>query len=139
MFSIASENVVQQKVTKAEVIFTNFVLEHNLPFSVADHFTDLCKQMFPDSEVAKLFSCRRLKTTHILNKAIAPIEKKKVTDLCAANKFSIMMDESNDKGNDKCCAILIRVLDRSVKRVVTRFLAIPVCNIGTGANLFSCL
>ena len=57
--------------------------------------------------------------------------------LCKENKFSIMMDESNDKGNDKCVAILVRVLDESVRKTETKFLAMPVCNIGTGANLFS--
>ena len=36
-------------VTKTEVSFANFVAEHNLPFLVADHFTELAPKMFPDS------------------------------------------------------------------------------------------
>lgn len=133
------KNPLEEKVTEAEVLFTNFVVEHNLAFSVADHFTSLCKKMFPDSQIAQKFSCRRTKTTHILNKAMAPIQQQRVAELCRNNKFSVMMDESNDSGNDKCVAILVRVLDRSVRKITTCFLGMPICNIGTAANLFGCL
>ena len=44
-------------VIRSETLFTNFVAEHNLPFAVADHLTRLGKQMFPDSKIAKTFSC----------------------------------------------------------------------------------
>ncbi|XP_060588036.1 uncharacterized protein LOC132743524 [Ruditapes philippinarum] len=95
--------------------------------------------MFPDSQIAKKFRCQRTKTTHILNEAMAPSQKNRVAEICRTNKFSIMMDESNDSGDNKSVAILVRVLDRSVHRITTRFLAMPICNIGTGVNLFSCL
>ena len=39
----------------AETMFAHFVAEHNLPFTVGDHFTKLVKAMFPDSEIAKKF------------------------------------------------------------------------------------
>ena len=48
------------------------------------------------------------------------------------------MDESNDK-TDKSCIILIKVLDSTVGDVCTRFLDMPVVNIGTATNLFSAL
>lgn len=41
------------EVTKAEFLFSAFVAEHDLPASVADHFTHLCNAMFPDSKIAK--------------------------------------------------------------------------------------
>lgn len=50
----------------AEVLFTNFISQHNLPFAVSDHFTKIVKQMFPDSEIAKKYACGRTKTTQIL-------------------------------------------------------------------------
>ena len=40
-------------VTKAEVLFCQFVAEHNLAASVSDHFTDLVKTMFANSAVAE--------------------------------------------------------------------------------------
>ncbi|XP_060556756.1 uncharacterized protein LOC132717332 [Ruditapes philippinarum] len=126
-------------VARAEVYFAAFIAEHNLSFSVADHFTDLVKVMFPDSDIAKKFKCRRTKTTNIVTKALAPVAEKKVTKLCRENKFSVLMDESNDQGDKKCVAILVRVYDTDVFKVMTYFLAMPVCNIGTGENLFTCL
>ena len=50
-------NADTEDVIRNESLFTNFVAEHNLPFAVADHFTRLCKQTFPDSKIAKKFSC----------------------------------------------------------------------------------
>ena len=41
-------------VTKAEVLFSHFVAEHKLPAAVADHFTELIKEMCPDSKIAKV-------------------------------------------------------------------------------------
>ena len=42
-------------VIAAEVMFSYFVAEHNLPAAIADHFTDLAPRLFPDSEVAMNF------------------------------------------------------------------------------------
>jgi hypothetical protein len=57
--------------TKAEVLFAYFVAEHNLPASLGDHFTDLARQMFPDSEIAKRFKCKRTKTTQIVKRCLS--------------------------------------------------------------------
>ena len=48
------------------------------------------------------------------------------------------MDESNDK-IDKSCIILVRVLDSQLGEVCTRFLDMPVVNIGNATNLFTAL
>ena len=45
-----------------------------------------------------------------------------------------MMDESNDKTN-KSCIILVRVFDHNLSGVVTRFVAMPIVNIGTAKHL----
>ncbi len=49
-----------------------------------------------------------------------------------------MMDESNDK-TDKSCIILVRGFDSTVGDVCTRFVDMPVVNIGTAQNLFEAL
>ena len=134
-----STSTTSDKVTNAEILFTAFIAEHNLPFNVADHFTSLCQKMFPDSQIAKTFACRRTKATHLLNLAIAPSFDKKVSTACREEKFSVMIDESNDQGGEKSMAILIRVADRQIRQISTRFLAMPIVNIGTGENLFNAL
>ncbi len=55
-----------------------------------------------------------------------------------SNPFSILMDESNDK-QDKSCIILVRVLDAELGNLKTKFLDMPVVNIGTAENLYSAL
>ena len=44
---------------RAETLWTLYVVEHNMPFTSSDSFSDIAKVMFPDSKVAREFSCRR--------------------------------------------------------------------------------
>ena len=118
-------------VLTAEVKFAQFVPEHSLPFSVADHFTKLAKQLFPDSDIAGKFTSGRVKTTMIVKKALAPRLDANVVQLCENHKFSLLTDESNDQGGEKTLAILVKVFNPEIARAVTRFV-----DIGTGANLF---
>ena len=52
-------------VAKAEALFTAFLVEHNLPLSVADHAGPLFK-MFPDSAIAKKYKCGQTKTREVV-------------------------------------------------------------------------
>ena len=49
-----SASALDQSAIRAEVLFANFVVERNLSFMVADHFTHLAKVMFPDSKTVQL-------------------------------------------------------------------------------------
>jgi hypothetical protein len=40
-------------VTRAELLFTSFLIEHNVALSAADHAGLVFRMMFPDSELAK--------------------------------------------------------------------------------------
>ena len=53
-------------VTKAEMLFTHFLVEHNIPIAVADHARPLFKEMFGVSKVAAKYGCGRTKTTAII-------------------------------------------------------------------------
>ena len=121
-------------VLSTEVKFAQFVAEHNLPFSVADHFTKLAKQLFLDSDITGKFSSGRTKTTMMLKNALAPRLDANVVKLCQNNRFSLLIDESNEQGGEKT---LVKVFDPEIATAVTRFVDIPVCNIGTGAHIFS--
>jgi hypothetical protein len=118
---------------RAEVLFANFVAEHNIPFLVADCFTQLCKAMFTDSKIASKFSCSRTKTTQIIKRSLAPALHEEVVQHLQSKPFSLAIDESNDRNCDKSLAILVRYF---TEKSETRFLAMPVCNIGTAANIF---
>ena len=103
--------------------------KHNLAFETSNHATKLFHRMFPDSEIAKRFACGHSKTAAIIKEALAPhYLSKSLHDM--SKVYSVMMDESNDK-KSKSCIILVRVFDSHVGDVRTRFLDMPVVNIGT--------
>ena len=122
--------------TKAEILFSYFVAEHNLPASASDHFTDLVHTMFPDSAIAKSFKCKRTKMTQIMKRCLATTSTKAVIDHCRTAPFSLMVDESNDKKSDKRLGMLVRFFDSAIGRSVTRLLDLPVCNNGKAEDIF---
>ena len=128
-----------EKVMKAELYFARFVAEHNLSFTTADHFTKLCKVMFPDSKIAESFSCARTKTTALITHALAPSADEAVVSACQKQPFSILCDGGNDNFQKKYFGILVRLWDDSRCEVIVRFLDCPVCNIATGESLFQAL
>ena len=107
-------------------------MEHNIPFSVSDCFSDLIPIMFPDSTIASKFSCKRTKTAAIVIEALAPNEQ----ECTIKYAIAVMVDESNDIQNDKGYAIVLTVINTDMLCVQNRFLDTPVCNRATGANLF---
>ena len=66
-----SQNIHDQALA-AEILFAKFLAEHNLPFLLADHFSPLCKVMFPDSKVVGVYAAARTKTKAIITHALAP-------------------------------------------------------------------
>ena len=95
--------------------------EHNLSFSVANHFTHLRSSIFPDSKIANLVR-HSPKTTCIVKGELYPHFTMPVESMCRDGPFSILCDESND--TDKYFAILVRLWDRRVC-TATRFLDMP--------------
>ena len=123
-------------IINAEVMFSYFVAEHNLPAAIADQFTDLAPRLFPDSEVAKKFRCKRTKTTQIVKRCLATEGTKPVIERCKTGSFSIMIDESTDRNSDKRLVVLVRFFDVGTSRVHTRMLNMPVCNDATSQGIF---
>ena len=48
----AGNRSVKESATLAELHFTSFLVEDNLPLAAADHFSKLCGKIFPDSKIA---------------------------------------------------------------------------------------
>ncbi|WAR19369.1 hypothetical protein MAR_001207 [Mya arenaria] len=98
----------------------NFFVEHNLPYLVADHLTELVKKgvsRFSDRPEIQLQEDQ-------VNEALVPHFQQSVEKLCRENKFSIMIDESNDRGDNKLLAVLVCMHDDVVQRVKTRILTL---------------
>lgn len=61
-----ADNVnVGDQIKLATIMMICFLAEHNLPFLIADHLTDLCKAMFPDSAIAQGLHLKRTKCTEL--------------------------------------------------------------------------
>ena len=85
--------------------------------------------------MAQAFSSAKTKTTCIVKGALAPSFLNPVIEMCRGGPFSILCDEGNDS-EDKNLAILVRMWDSNLGKPMTRFFAMPVCNIGTAEMLF---
>ena len=125
------------EVSRAEVMFSYFVREHNLPATIGDHLTYLARSMFPNSGIAKRFMCKRTKTTHLMKRSLAAVSTAKVVDRCKSGTFALMVDESNDKKSDKRLGMLVRFYDADLGQTVTRLLDLPVCNRGKAHDIFA--
>ena len=139
MVSFSKRDTLDDQVTKTELYFTTFIAEHNLSFLSADHFTKVCKVMFPDSKIALGYASGRTKTTAIVKHALAPAVNLKVIQECQTSPFTILCDGGNDQWDKKYLAIMVKYWDKELCTVVTRFLAMPVCNIATAQALFDAM
>ncbi|XP_077104177.1 uncharacterized protein LOC143757070 [Siphateles boraxobius] len=126
-------------VIYAETNMAMLLATSNIPFTFADVFNKSVKNMFPDSDIAHQYANGRTKATQIEEGAIAPELDREVIKLCQDQPFGLMCDESTSRNTDKEFVILARVCDPKTQEVVTRFLHMPVCNIGTAENLFQSL
>ena len=50
--------------------------------------------------------------------------------------FALLCNEGTDDGGDKDFLILVRVFDEGASCSLTKFLALPTCDIGTSKNMF---
>ena len=123
----------------AEIMFSYFVAEHNLPAAIADHFCSLAPRLFPDSSIAKSMKCRRTKTTMVIKRCLAVEATAPVIARCQSGPYSIMIDESTDRNTDKRLAVLVRIFDTNTGRAHTRILDMPTCNGGTAQEIFDTL
>ncbi len=109
-------------VTRAEVIATNFLIQHNLSISTSDHLGPMFRAMFPDREIAKHYACGRTKTSAIINKALGPHCHEYVVNHIKKHPFSLGIDGSSDTDVEKMNPMTVRIFDiNGPKTVSTRF------------------
>lgn len=103
------------------MLLISFIAEHNLPFVIAEHMTELCKKMFPDSAIADALHMKRTKCTDLTKKIGSVISENLVKDLKRC-KFSIIIDESTDVSATKCLSIIVKYYDAVRGTILTRML-----------------
>ena len=98
----------------AEVLNTSSIVQHNISFLTADHLAPLYRVMFPDSNIAKNFRCRRTKTTCMLNNALYPKIKSNLIEYMSENPYALANDGSSDCGPSNMNPVCVYIFD--VKR-----------------------
>eukprot|EP00057_Strongylocentrotus_purpuratus_P020198 XP_011674672.1 PREDICTED: uncharacterized protein LOC105443327 [Strongylocentrotus purpuratus] len=93
--------------------------------------------MFPDSNIAARFSCRRTKTTAIA-RTLGQEAKADLVDKLRTEPFSISTDGSSDRGcEEQLYPIIVRYYDADIGRVVSCLLEIATTKErSTGKNIF---
>ena len=158
----SKEVTVSMQAARAEAILCNMLVEHNLPFLLMDHlpgvlshaFPDskifllmdhlpgVLSHAFPDSKITKEVMCARTKSTAVVKHGIAPaVHKIMISMVNILPAFSLLMDESTDRGVVKREGTLIRYCDESTLHIATGFLGlqqVPEANTSTSI-LFECL
>ncbi|KAF3858816.1 hypothetical protein F7725_012017, partial [Dissostichus mawsoni] len=87
--SVGGVSVQEAKTRRAEVKVAVAMVQHNVPFAVADHFSPLYKESFRDSPTAQGFKSTSTKTTCIINEAVAPHFKKELVMKMRENPFTL--------------------------------------------------
>ena len=87
-------------VTRAEALFTSFLVEHNIALSASDHAAKLFRQMFVvpginPKDIIDKYACARMKTTTFVQE-LAESDRSELIDICKKQPFSISTDGSND-------------------------------------------
>ena len=89
--SNSDDSDFKRQVLRSEVKHTNFFIQHNIPFAVADHLSLMYQELFPDSKIAKNFKCSRTKTTCIMNQAMRPLLRNELTEYMKEEPFFCLM------------------------------------------------
>lgn len=99
----------------------------------------LLKVLCPESETTKTLTCNCTKATIIVTNNIGKYNYNEVLKKIAVQKFSLLIDESTDKGSIKHLAIVARMVNNSSLKVRDEFVSlIPVSN-ATAQNIFDVL
>lgn len=124
------------EVTRAELLFTSFLVEHNIALAAADHAGKLFRNMFPDSEIAKKYSSGRTKTGCMVSE-LAMSTKLRIADVLSSGSVfsSVATDGSNDS-DSKLYPVVIRFQDQLTGRVDCTLLTVPnLTKDSTGENI----
>ena len=124
------------KVAKAELLLTAFFAQHNIPFLHLNHFYEVCKKAFPDSDIAQNLNVVRNELSK--RDGIANHERNDLAEILKTQKFSILMDESTDSGSlgKQILPIVIHFFDTQSLQVNDTLLDAVVVRSGSSQDLY---
>jgi len=99
--NVQNFNSVELSIKKANLYLAAFVAEHNVPFKIMEHMPQLIKKICVDSEIAKNIACSRTKVTAIVRNVLGQSNLEEICGILNNVKFSLIIDESTDRGCTK--------------------------------------
>ena len=92
----------QQQIAQAEVIWAIGVVLNNYSFNSSSNKSNLFTAMFPDSAIAKYFTCGATKCSYIICFGVAPYMKAILDDIISGlDTYFAVFDESFNKSAKK--------------------------------------
>uniref|UniRef100_A0ABD2XAB8 USP domain-containing protein n=1 Tax=Trichogramma kaykai TaxID=54128 RepID=A0ABD2XAB8_9HYME len=109
---------LERNVLITEIALSAMISSSNAPFLFIDTLVPVMKKLLPDSDIMKNVSLDRTKAKEIVNRILAPEEKKRLTYYLKSQKFSIIIDESTDRSLTHCLGIIVRFYDNELEMIV---------------------
>ncbi|KAK3910199.1 Zinc finger protein 862 [Frankliniella fusca] len=101
---------------RAEIRLAAFFADNNVAFLAADQLLRVQKRAFPDSKIVQSMTLGHDKCSAIVKNVIASVETEELVRELRETGFSILLDESTDKGNDKAmCVVTIHISKQTGK------------------------
>lgn len=115
IISVTSEYDQKVKALKsAELRIAAFIVEHNIPLSTANHLPQLISAICPDSQIAQEIKCAATKSSGIIKHVLGEYNFLQLIDQLKNKNFSLLVDESTDRGPVKHLALVVRMLEKEI-------------------------
>nr|XP_042907634.1 uncharacterized protein LOC122271209 [Parasteatoda tepidariorum] len=129
---------VQDEVMRAELLFTSFLVEHNVLLNAASHVGPLFRKMFPKSEIAKRYGCAKTKTASLVHE-MAMDRTSEIIKYLQEQAFTAACDGSHE-ADYKLYPVVVSYFNVDLQRIESTLLAIPnLEGNSTGENISSLL
>lgn len=109
-------------VKTAEIKICAYFAEHNVSFLSVDHFTQLLKEIIPDSKIIQDAQLKRTKCTEIIKNVICKQEINELVAILQEAAFSVLVDESTDIADKKSMCLLAKYVDKVSGAATTKLL-----------------
>lgn len=108
-------------VRRCEILMASFLVENNLPYSLANKMLDTFRNAAPDSKILAQASLKKTKATAVSVNVIGKFAKDELVNILKNTKYSILTDESTDISTIKTNAIVVRYFCITTKKIVSKF------------------
>lgn len=127
------------KVRRGELKWAAMLAEKNLPISLIDTLIPVAESIYKDSDIAKKMKSKRTKTSCLITNVLGPEFDNSLRKNLRESKFSLVLDETTDKGSIKQCALTVIYYNESKNALETKFLHLKDCVKGDSDHLYQVL